>query len=111
MKFPELTFTANLCESLFASEGGKIVISDETVTFVPHALNFDIFSQADRTIEIKDIIGYKKGWFAFFTIYVKNRLPYKISTYKKDTIMMELERRRAAYYKERGMEVPSLMMF
>lgn len=106
--FPEVTFVVNLIKSTTCSEGGKIIIRDETVSFVPHAFNVSFFSEQERTICIKDIIGYKKGWLAFFTIFVKNREPYKLSTYKKNTIIEELEKRRDYYFQRKNMSTPPL---
>ena len=106
--FPELTFVANLVKSITCSEGGKIIIRDDTVSFVPHAFNGSFFSEQERTIYIKDIIGYKKGWLALFTIFVKNREPYKLSIYKKNTIIKELEKRRDYYFQRMNMSTPPL---
>ena len=106
--FPELTFVANLVKSITCSEGGKIIIRDDTVSFVPHAFNGSFFSEQERTIYIKDIIGYKKGWLALFTIFVKNREPYKLSIYKKNTIIKELEKRRDYYFQRKNMSTPPL---
>lgn len=106
--FQRLEYMANLCKAKTLSEGGRLYIDDETVTFKPHSFNLALFTDDQRTIAIKDIIGYEKGWPLFLSIYVKGRDKYMISTYSKDDIISNLEMRRRAYYESIGQPVPAV---
>lgn len=106
--FETLTFNANLYKNVNLSEGGKLYIESEFVIFKPNLLNFNLFTPEQRTIAIKDIIGYKKGWLTNMDIYVAGREPYKVQVFNKDKLINILEERRFAYYNSRGLQIPPL---
>lgn len=106
--FETVTFSANLYKSVSLSEGGKLYIDSDLVTFKPHALNINLFRPEQRVIAIKDIIGYKKGWLTNMDIYVAGREPYRIQVFNKDHIISIIEERRSAYYTSHGLQVPPL---
>lgn len=74
------------------SIGGKIVITPTQLIFRAHAFNFGDLS--DRVFEIKDIIGYKKGFLSFLYISFRNGPDIKLTVWGKDEIINQLEARR-----------------
>ncbi len=90
---PEITFNANLQDGLNAL-GGKIIITPELLVFRPHALNFGDMS--DRVFQIKDIVGYNKGFLTRFSVKLSNGMSIKFAVWQKQRIIDALEERRKA---------------
>lgn len=76
------------------SIGGKIIITPTQLIFRAHSFNFGDLS--DRVFEIKDIVGYKKGFLTFLYISFCNRPDIKLTVWGKDEIINQLEARRRA---------------
>lgn len=74
------------------SIGGKIIITPTQLIFRAHAFNFG--NKGDRIYEIKEIIGYKKGFFSFLYISFSNGETIKLTVWGKDNIINQLEERR-----------------
>ncbi len=74
------------------SIGGKIIITPTQLVFRAHSFNFG--NLEDRVFEIKDIVGYKKGFFSFLYISFSNGKTIKLTVYGKDEIIRQLEERR-----------------
>lgn len=76
------------------SIGGKIIITKDQLIFKAHSLNVGDLS--DRIFNIKDISGYKKGLFTFLYISFVDGSEIKLSVWKKQEVINELEARKAA---------------
>ena len=74
------------------SIGGKIIITPSQLIFRAHSFNFG--NLEDRIFEIKDIIGYKKGFLSFLTISFSDGKNIKLTVWGKDEIINQLENRR-----------------
>ena len=79
------------------SIGGKIIITPTQLIFRAHS--FNIGNLEDRIFEIKDIIGYKKGFLSFLTISFSDGKNIKLTVWGKDEIINQLENRRRALNK------------
>ena len=90
--FPEsIVFAANLNEN-FNSIGGKLIITPKQMIFKPHKVSFSL---KERVFEIKDIVGYKKGWLTFLYISFLTGEIIKLTVSNKKKIINELEMRKA----------------
>lgn len=76
----------------FNSIGGKIIITPSQLIFRAHS--FNVGNLEDRIFEIKDIIGYKKGFLSFLTISFSDGKNIKLTVWGKDEIISQLENRR-----------------
>lgn len=74
------------------SIGGKIIITPTQLIFKAHSFNLGDLS--DRIFEIKDIIGYKKGFLSFLYISFNDGKTIKLTVWGKDNIIHQLEERR-----------------
>lgn len=90
-------YLANFNEGLL-SIGGKIIITEDQLIFKAHGLNVGDLS--DRIFNIKDISGYRKGLFTFLYIYFIDGSKIKLSVWKKQEVINELEARKAALKKK-----------
>ena len=98
-----LNYLANMFTGPVA-HGGKIYITDEEITFQTRGLNFWTGS---RKIAIKDITGYERGMLNILHIFAGDT-HWKLSVWKKGSIVEAIETRRQAWYTRRGMPVPPL---
>ncbi len=90
--FPaDLEYQANFNEGLL-SIGGKIIITPEQLIFKAHSINIGDLS--DRIFNIKDIIGYRKGLLTFMFIRFSDGREIKLTVWKKQEIIDELEKRK-----------------
>lgn len=89
--FEDLSFNVNYFEGINAL-GGTLYIYDDIAVFRPHSLNLG--SSADRFIQIRNISGYKKGLLTILYIYLNNGEYIKLATWKKNTIIDALEKRK-----------------
>ncbi len=94
MQFPDqITFQANFNEGIL-SIGGKLVITPTQLIFKAHKVNIGDLS--DRIFNIKDITGYRKSMLTFMYITFADGKEIKLTVWKKQTIINELEARKAA---------------
>ena len=92
--FPEfIEHKANFNTGL-NSIGGKIIITPTQLIFRAHSFNLGNLN--DRIFEIKNIIGYKKGFLTFLTISFADGTNIKLTVWGKDEIIRQLEERRRA---------------
>ena len=92
--FPDfIEYKANFNDGM-NSIGGKIIITPTQLIFRAHSFNFGDLSE--RVFEIKDIIGYKKGFLTFLYISFRNGPDIKLTVWGKDEIINQLEARRKA---------------
>lgn len=90
-QWPTLEFKANFNEGL-NSIGGKIIITATQLIFKAHSINFGDLS--DRVFEIRNIVGYKKGFLSFMYISFVDGNIIKLTVWDKKRIIDELEARR-----------------
>ncbi len=76
------------------SIGGKLIITPTQLIFRAHAFNFG--DKSDRIFEIKDIVGYKKGFLTFLYISFRDGNTIKLTVWGKDELIRQLEERRQA---------------
>lgn len=105
--FGNVSFGASIMDGVLAV-GGKIIITPEHLIFHPHAFNFDN-GGGDRYFPISEIVGYKKGFLTHLTVYWPNGYSETFVVWKKGKVISELEKRRIAYYQQRGLPVPQLL--
>lgn len=103
---PELRFLANHVISPVNSQGGHIWITKNEVVFKPHSFNFGPLGK--RYIRIQDIVGYVKNGLTFMSIFTSDGTEMVLTTWKKNEIINEIEKRRINYYQTRGLSVPPL---
>lgn len=90
--FPStIEYKANFNEGL-NSIGGKIIITPDLIIFRSHSLNFGDLS--DRVFKIQDVLGYRKGFLTFLYIKFKGGYEIKLTVWKKQEIITEIESRR-----------------
>lgn len=93
-KFPAaIEFLANTNDGL-NSKGGKIIITPTQLIYHPHAWNFG--STDELVFEIKDIVGYKRGLFTYFTILFSGGRKLSLAAWSKSEIIRQLDMRRKA---------------
>ena len=56
---PEKTFFANFWESESNSQGGRLLMYEDKITFQPHGINFGNLSE--KTMLINEIVKVEKG--------------------------------------------------
>lgn len=103
---PEVEFAANQVLDNGNTQGGHLWITEHEVVFKPHRLNFGPLGK--RYIKIEDVIGYTKGMLTYMSIFTKDGFEMVLAVWSKDEIINEIEKRRDAYYKKRGLPTPEL---
>lgn len=90
--FPcEIEYMANFNEGM-NSIGCKLIITSDQLIFRVHSLNFGDLS--NRVFNIKDIVGYRKGILSFMYISFVDGREIKLTVWKKQEIINELENRK-----------------
>ena len=90
--FPStIEYKANFNEGA-NSIGGKIIITPDLIIFKAHSFNFGDLS--DRIFKIQDVSGYRKGFLTFLYIQFKYGYEIKLTVWKKQEIITEIENRR-----------------
>ena len=79
------------------SIGGKLIVTPTQLIFRAHS--FNIGDTSERVFEIKDIVGYKKGFLSFFYISFRDGNTIKLSVWGKDELIKQLEERRQSLIK------------
>ena len=104
--WPELKYQANHLIGGGISQGGHLRITGDRIYFKPHAINQGPLEE--RYIEIKDVVGYKKGKLTFMSIFTADNKEMELAVWKKDEIISEIEKRRAAVFSQQGLPLPPL---
>lgn len=102
----DIRFQASLVGS-FNTKGGQLHLYPESFGFKPHRFNFG--SHREEVFSICQITGYRKNALMSFSIYLDCGT-LEFTVWQKDTIIDELEKRRRAYYTNRGLEIPPLQV-
>jgi hypothetical protein len=90
--FPnEIEYKANFNDGMY-SIGGKIIITPTQLIFRAHGFNFGDLS--DRVFNISSIVGYRKGFLTFMNIDFADGSSIKLTVWKKQEIIDQLEKRK-----------------
>lgn len=107
---PDLKYAANFQKFAGNTQGGHVWINKEDLFFKPHKFNFGGLDKV--YVHIPNIIGYTIEHDVVaknLTFYTdKGSMTVLVWPKAARTIVTEVETRRKAYYKERGMQAPQL---
>lgn len=87
-----IEFQANFINDAGVSIGGKLIITSELLIFKAHKFNLGDLS--DKYFSIKNVVGYKKGFFTFFKIYFSDGNIVTLNVWKKQEIINAIEERK-----------------
>lgn len=78
--------------------GGVLHITPSQIRFYPHDLN--IGNVTNRAWEIRNVAGFKKGMLTFLYINFNDGSRIKLTVWKKNDIIREIEARRQSLVSE-----------